>query len=322
MGGYFEIELKRGNGLYPHARAFNSARSALQALLSTCNVRRLFIPHYLCAVVPEAVQTIDVEVVRYELSETLELLHSVKLSDDDRLLYVDYFGLKTPYIQNVLAPHYGTRLIVDNSQALFSSPINDVATLYSPRKFVGVPDGGWLVNGPAQMNMPERGISTGRLTALLGRLADGPEPHYSAFLQAEKALGLEGLKSISTSTERLLESIDYHHIKTRRTENLSHLRSRLDRINRFSAWPTLPASAMCYPLLMASTTKATALREALLERNIYVPHYWQEVALAPTAPAMEKAWSARLLPLPIDQRYTLEDMDRLASIIHQAIETS
>jgi len=291
-------------------------------LLLACNVRRVFMPHYLCAVMPDAAKTVGVEVVRYSLSDTLELLQYPELDTDDRLLYVDYFGLKTAYLQNTLVPRYRTRLIVDNSQALFSLPVNDVATLYSPRKFVGVPDGGWLVNGPDPLSMPEQGTAEGRFQALLGRLVDEPQTHYSAFLKIEEALGLEGLKSMSKSTARLLDSIDYENIRTRRTENLTHLRNTLDSVNSFDTWPATPTPALCYPLLTNSLSSAIALREELLRQKVYVPGYWHEVAVDPTTPLVEKSWAERLLPLPIDQRYGLNDMDRLASIIHLAMGTS
>ena len=38
-------------------------------------------------------------------------------------------------------------VIIDNAQSLFAKPINGVYNVYSPRKFVGVPDGCYVV-GP------------------------------------------------------------------------------------------------------------------------------------------------------------------------------
>ncbi|HEY0289880.1 MAG TPA: hypothetical protein VGC62_23205 [Pseudomonas sp.] len=315
IGGYFEMELNRGNHPYPGAGAFNSARSAFQAVLLARKTRRVFLPHFICSVMTDAANAVDVEVTRYGLNDALELPEPPEVQFNEQLLYVDYFGLKRAYIQNTLALRYRDKLIVDNAQALFSLPVTGIATLYSPRKFVGVPDGGWLVNGPTNVERPSPGTSSHRLDALIGRLIDGPEAHYSAFQRTEEALGLEGLKGMSASTVRLLDSIDYTDIKTRRIENLRQLHGALHAINHFSAWPPVPIPALCYPLLLESADAAQALRHRLLANRIYVPSYWRELIDSQTTPALEKQLSERLLPLPIDQRYGQQDINRLAAVI-------
>ncbi|MNJ22582.1 hypothetical protein D3C77_169550 [compost metagenome] len=319
MGGYFELELSSGRQLYPHAKCYNSARSAFKSLLLQTQPTRVYLPYYICDVMQEVLQDTPIEILRYALSPSLELLELPKLSTGELLLYVDYFGLKSTYVEAVLAPYYGTRLIVDNSQALFSPPLPGIATLYSPRKFVGVADGGWLVNGPDPITLP-RSSSQQRFSALLGRLEDQPQPHYDAFQRAEHALRQEGVRAMSRSTERLLDSIDYPHVARRRIDNLSYLRTRLDRHNRFNEWPQAPVAALCYPLLVDSAETANRLREQLLAQHIYVPRYWVEVDLAEQAPTNERNWANCLLPLPIDQRYDITHMHRLLSIVITALE--
>lgn len=319
MGGYFELELPRGRALFPHAHAFNSARSAFQALLLARQVRRVHLPHYLCAVMHEAARSINVEVIAYGLNRDLELVQLPVLDADDALLAVDHFGLKTAYIRDTLAARYGEALIVDNSQALFSPPIDGVATLYSPRKFVGVPDGGWLVHGPAQIEQMTVGVSAGRCSALLGRLADGAEAHYADFQHIEEALGAEGRTGMSRVTTRLLDSIDYNAVKQQRQANFSQLHDALAAINLFSPVSAQPNAALCYPLLMADARSAHALRAALLQERVFVPCYWREVLESPTAPALERDLVARLLPLPIDQRNNPDDIARLAAIVLQHV---
>ncbi|MFJ4442812.1 hypothetical protein ACIPZ8_12030 [Pseudomonas sp. NPDC089422] len=315
IGGYFELELRSGQHPYPQAVAFNSARAAFRALVQARGLRRIYLPHYICAVLEHALQGLDIDVRRYALDAELGLAGLPDLAGDEGLLYVDYFGLKADYIRQVLAPHYGTQLIIDNSQALFSQPLPGIATLYSPRKFVGVADGGWLVNGPATLPAPPESASRERFAALLGRLEQAPEKHYGDYQENEAALAAQGVLAMSASTARVLDSIDYANVADRRRRNLMLLRERLDGRNRFTAWPADVPAALCYPLLLDSPAQATRLRQHLLQQAIFVPCYWRELIDNPTTPALERHLAECLLPLPMDQRYGDADMHRLADAV-------
>lgn len=315
IGGYFELELRSGQHPYPQAMAFNSARSAFRALVQARGLRRVYLPHYLCAVLEQALEGLAIDVRRYALDDELSLASLPDLAGDEGLLYVDYFGLKADYIRQVLVPHYATQLIIDNSQALFNPPLPGIATLYSPRKFVGVADGGWLVNGPGAMPAPPQSTSRSRFAALLGRLEQAPEKHYGEYQDNEAALAAQGVLAMSASTARVLDSIDYANVAARRRRNLTLLRERLDGHNRFAAWPAEQPGALCYPLLLDTPAQATRLRKHLLEQAIYVPCYWRELIDNPTTPALERHLAECLLPLPMDQRYGDADMHRLADAV-------
>lgn len=322
MGGYFEMELPQGRHPYPDACAFNSARSAFQALLRVRRVRRVHLPYFLCGVMPDAARSVGVEVVGYGLDEALELTRWIEPEAHDAVLYVDYFGLKTDYIRNTLATRYRHTLIVDNSQAMFAAPIEGLPTLYSPRKFVGVPDGGWLVNAPEGLESPAPGAYAGRFEALIGRLAAGPEAHYADFQAIEHALGNEGLAGMSAATSRLLDSIDYRQVQAQRQANFAQVHDALAGINRFAPALDPRSTPLCYPLLLEDAGSAGALRAALLQNRVFVPCYWREVLDNPNAPTLERELCARLLPLPIDQRYGPSQMARLAGIIHKVLRTA
>ncbi|MBJ9975447.1 hypothetical protein IAE35_04450 [Pseudomonas sp. S75] len=252
----------------------------------------------------------------------LELPQLPELDAGERLLYVNYFGLKDAYVEEVLAPHYGDRLIVDNSQALFSTPLPGIATLYSPRKFVGVADGGWLANPPDRLGTLPPSQSTHRFGALLGRLESSPEDHYLAFAEAEKALCLTPVSAMSNSTRRLLDSLDYTTIADRRKANFTYLREALDRYNQFEPGLTaVQAVALCYPLLLGSKAQTQHVRQALRTERIFIPCYWPEVADAAHSPDLERHLADCVLPLPVDQRYGHEHMQRLVDRVHWHMST-
>ena len=312
IGGYFELELRKGYCLYPHASGFNTARSALKALLSALGAQRLQLPYFICHAVPDAANAVGVDVARYALDSNLELKQLPDLQTGEHLLYVNYFGLKDRYIVEALAPHYGDRLIIDNSQALFSKPLANIKTLYSPRKFVGVPDGGWLANPPVgewQSLLPP---STSDFSALLGRLEGEPEAHYSTFQQVESALELAPVAAMSNSTQRVLDSLDYPWIIARRLANMAALSRALDARNALDILPGTPTAALCYPLLLDTPSQAHSLRKRLQNDRIFIPCYWQEVISDPQTPDFERHLASCLLPLPIDQRYDATHIDRLA----------
>ena len=58
-----------------------------------------------------------------------------------------------------------------------------------------------------------------------------------------------------------------------------------------------------------------ALRKDLAARNIFVPTYWKNVLEEMPESSAEYGFAADILPLPCDQRYTPEDMNRMADII-------
>ncbi|WP_296231586.1 hypothetical protein [Pseudomonas sp. UBA4617] len=322
IGGYFELELRQGYSLYPQALGFNSARSALKVLLRNIGARRLHLPHYICHAVPDAAHAAGADVARYAINLQLELEQLPELPPDELLLYVNYFGLKDRYISDVLAPHYRDRLVVDNSQGLFSAPLPDIKTLYSPRKFVGVPDGGWLANAPpGEWQLPQ-GQSTAHFGALLGRLEGAPEQHYAAFQNVETQLDHAPATAMSNSTRRVLDSLDYPAISARREANLALLQQSLGSRNQLDILPAMPTAALCYPLLLGTPAQAQAIRQRLLAERIFIPCYWQEVVGEPHSPNIERQLASCLLPLPIDQRYDATHMERLADRVSSFLATT
>jgi hypothetical protein len=319
IGGFFELEFNRGTTLYPQARGYNSARFALQALLQGSPIKRLHLPDYTCSTMHEAALRSGVEVVRYPVDAQLEPLELPTLQPDERLQYVNYFGLKDRYIRERLAPALGHALILDNAQSLFSAPLDGVATLYSPRKFVGVPDGGWLVNAPADLPVPEPGSTEGRTRALMGRLEGSPEPFYGTFVDVEHSIRDEGVKGMSALTARLLDGLDYPAIQQRRQANFATLRGRLDIINTYKDLDSV-GTPMIYPLLLADAEQADHVRRTLQQQRIYVATYWRELLEDPGLGAAARRWTECMLPLPIDQRYDAADMERVASAVFQATE--
>ena len=61
-------------------------------------------------------------------------------------------------------------------------------------------------------------------------------------------------------------------------------------------------------------TKGEQVRKALQAKKVYVPLLWPEAAAAEHDP-VGRAYARNILPLPVDQRYTPEDMERMLAIL-------
>ncbi|WP_263264353.1 hypothetical protein [Pseudomonas sp. RIT-PI-S] len=319
IGGYFGLEIPPGVSPYPTALGYNSARYAFQALLGTSNARRLYLPWYTCKTMVEAAHRSGIELRRYCLDERLEPVGLPALDADERLLYVNYFGYQGAFIRERLAPSLAGQLIADHAQALFCPPLDGVPTLYSPRKFVGVPDGGWLLNAPAIMPPLPPALSKDRFAALLGRLEDGPEPWYGSYVEVEQGIAAEGMRGMSVLTARLLEGVDYAGIAARRQANLAHLHRGLAGLNRYQVPVQAGLAPLCYPLLLADASQTERVRAQLAGQRIYLATYWRDVLEAKGGCEVGARWAQCMLPLPIDQRYGPAHMERLIAAVSQAL---
>ena len=71
-------------------------------------------------------------------------------------------------------------------------------------------------------------------------------------------------------------------------------------------------AALC--MIMALLPKGEQVRKALQAKKVYVPLLWPEAAAAEHDP-VGRAYARNILPLPVDQRYTPEDMERMLAIL-------
>jgi hypothetical protein len=311
IGGYFGLELgRRGDNPHAAARALNSATNCLLYFLLARRPARVHLPAYICGSMIEPLLQVDVEHRFYGIDADLEIAAPPALGDDELLLYVNYFGLKNSHCRS-LAARYGPALIVDNAQALFCPPPACAASLYSPRKFFGVSDGGYLHTEAALDVALERDVSYDAFRHLAGRIDVGAAEFYQDFRRAEQRLRGRPLRRMSALTEGILGSVDYVRAKQQRERNFLFLHAALGHSNLLRIDVAEVDGPMVYPYLSDDAT----LRQRLLARRIYVATYWDDVLQRDSASALEKRLAARLVPLPIDQRYGPAEMQVIVETV-------
>ncbi len=314
MGGFFGLELP-GFDNFPyreglHCAYVNSGRAAFEILLShlprpSC----VWVPHFICDTALQAPQRLGIPVRRYPCTEQLApLLPSVQ--EHEVVLLVNYFGLTGSRVA-AAAEQLPGQCIVDATTALFTPPLHGVPTFYSPRKFSGVADGGIACSPTELTHLPEHqytGCDTARV--LLERLEFGAAKALPASEQAELSLQVPPC-GMSRLSRKLLAGINFEAVATQRLQNYKTLHEALKGINRLEL-PDAPAYApMCYPLVCG----IPGMRDHLIDSGIALPIYWPEVIENCDAITVENKLARTLLPLPLDQRYKINDMKRLIELI-------
>lgn len=310
IGGYFELELPQKAEYHKAAIALNTGRNALEYILRVRGYKRVYLPYYSCEVLLEPFNKLGVEYCFYHINESLELEQPVSIKDDEALLYINYFGLKQDYVTSLCAT-YGEQLIVDNTQAFYAKPIKGIDTFYSCRKFFGVADGAYLYCSQSYDMELEQDQSWERMEYLLKRIDISPEAAYTDFRTQSELLKNNPIRRMSRLTTRIMSSIDYNGVAERRRNNFKQLDKALGDINGIKWNLADDAVPMVYPFL----TSDPNLRQRLIDNKIYVAQYWPNVLQNSDESSIEYTLTKRLFPLPIDQRYSAQDMARIIELI-------
>ena len=314
MGGFFGLELPEyGNFPYPESPCcawLSSGRAAFECLLRHMpRPERLWIPRFICDTVLQAAERLNIPVARYSCTAQLEPVLP-ESAPNDLVLLVNYFGLTGDAVAEAAAQRPG-QCIIDATTALYSPPLPGVPTFYSPRKFCGVADGGVAIApSPLQQLPQDTAVSSDTSLHLLERLEFGAAEALSSCELAEDMLSAPPCR-MSTLTRRLLRSIDFETAARRRLQNYATLHEALGTLNRLSLPATPLHAPMCYPLVSG----IPGLRDTLIDAGIALPLFWPEVIESTDATTTENRLARQLLPLPLDQRYCQNDMERLKTLI-------
>lgn len=312
-GGYIEFEHYNGSIYHDEAIALNCGRNALAYLCKAKHIQKLYIPYFLCESVANLCNKINVAYEGYHIGSNFEPIFDRKIESNEYLYLVNYYGqLSNEKIACWKAKY--KNLIVDNAQSYFQLPLKDTDTLYTCRKYFGVADGAFLYTDSRIDSELPIDESFDRMRFLLGRLECGANKFYSEYVANNKLFATEPMKKMSKLTQNILRGIDYHEIARQRQRNFMYLESRLRKYNELSLCP--PYGAFMYPLLVKD---GTAKRKLLQQNRIYVPTLWPNVLASCESTSLEYRYAADLLPLPIDQRYKLKDMEQIARCVESIL---
>ena len=339
IGGVFGLptpDLRAGLPAPPfahgHVRYFLSFRCAAMALCQALRPRAAWLPSYLCGVMADPFMRQGIAVKFYGVSHRLTLSSEDWIADvnpGDMVVAIHYFGFPNRTFPAARIKERGAFLVEDASQALFLPQVfpESSCILYSPRKFLGVPDGGILVSrddpGLDAIPLdapPEAWWKLAVAMALNRRDADltaAPENEWYRMFQEYEASYPVGLYGISELSRMLLEATDFDVIRSRRRANYLIL---LERLSAYAVYRELGDGVT--PLGFPVRTPA-ARRDAVLQRlyagRIYPPVHWRIAGAAPSEYRDSHELSRGMMTLICDQRYTRSDMERQAAAFEAAM---
>lgn len=316
-GGYLPLELPFEIGEFYRSSdtlkvlPVSSGRAGFYFAAIDSGAKKVYLPFFTCLDTETPFQRLGVEVVKYQIDEEF-LPINLGVEDDSVVLWTNYYGNASEKQIATVTNRY-KNLIIDNCHAFFSPPIASAYNIYSARKFFGVSDGGYLISGSLGALSVQEGFSFGHVEHLAKQIDVGTHGAYPEHLSNEVRLEAD-YSSMSKFTQRVLGSVNYDQVFRRRRSNFILLHSLLSEENDF---PINLASEthMYYPFKNASPN----LREKLIEQRIYTPYWWRHVLGEVPENSVEEVFSRETVLLPIDQRYSDQDMKQISQIVKSAL---
>ncbi len=314
IGGYIEYEYYHGKEYHSDAIHLNCARNCLAYLIKVNNIKKLFIPYFLCSSVAEVCHKYNVEIEYYHIDEKFHPIIPAADFSKDWFYLVNYYGQLT----NKQIINYSKiikNLIVDNVQAFFQLPVRHIPTIYTCRKFFGVTDGAYLYSDKCLNEELETDVSFERMQFLFGRLERSASEFYGLYSENNKLFKTEDIKKMSLLTNNLMKSFEYKRIKDIRKRNFNFFEKQFRDINKLIIKSN--EGVFAYPLLVDNGEE---IRKKLQKEKIYIPTLWPDVFDVCSELDLEYNFAKNILPLPIDQRYNDTDMCFLIKKIYEELD--
>lgn len=307
IGGYFELDRFSGRLYHENLLALNNGRNALLYLLKARRIQKLYIPFFLCDSVSDLCTRYGFQFQYYPIGSDFLPAFTGTLNQGEYLYIVNYFGQISNEMLKEQKKTYGN-IIFDNIHAFFQRPLEGVDTIYSCRKFFGVPDGGYLATDAVLEEPLPQDVSGDRMKHILGRFEGCASDYYGDFKANDHSFRDIPLRRMSELTQNLLRAVDYDRVREKRNENYSRLAAALGKENRLKL--RAPDGPYCYPFYCEN---GMALKRRLAAEKIYVATLWPNVL--ELEGTLEKDYAENILPLPCDQRYEEQDMERIVEAI-------
>lgn len=306
IGGYFGLEIKDCAEYHNNAVRLNTARNCLRYLIRLYGIKEIYVPGYTCPVIWDAIDAEGCKMKYYSIG--YDFMPTESLPTKSYILYTNYFGICSENIK-ILSEQYPF-LIIDNSQSFYSGKMG-LASFNSARKFFGVSDGAYLFTNEIIDEHFDKDISLGRVNHLLARSELGAQAGYEFFKENERGLGNEEIKFMSHLTFLILKSIDYKYVAQTRRDNFFALHKALRNLNQWNGSIVENDIPMIYPFVY----KSPGLRQKLISRQIFIASYWK----GQRDEKVGRCFEDYLFPLPIDQRYNLDDMSHIINTLKNVL---
>ena len=336
LGSDFHLMSETGSGLLPWATRphslWGSGRDAIRALFDWGREehgwRSLLVPSYFCQEVVGSIAR-SVPVRSYPWGP-LTGPYIVSSRVRDVVLVPALFGAR-PSV-SVDGP---AMTIEDHSHDLLAPWVKESRADYaiaSLRKTLPLPDGG-VIWSPKDRSVPSEEPLTGqhassallRLSAmilkrdyLLGEMVAKPA-FRDMSVAGERTIASGPPSGISAFSRERLHTVPAQEWRARRARNLEVLRARLRSVDAFEILD-IPFALM---LLFSHAEERDRVRKRLIDMDVYPSVLWSlDDPAVEGIPDEHIDLSHRILAIACDQRYSVTDMERVASVVERAVATT
>ncbi len=338
VGGVFALEAEPFEGarattprfLDPRNQYFCNATSALAELLGRLTPGSVWLPSYCCIALFLAAEAARVPIRIYGIGGDLswdETDWIDQVRPGDAVVIIDYFGRRQKPAQLEALRARGAWVIEDATQAMLNDQVGEAAdfTIFSPRKFLGVPDGGILASSAALQIEPfalEAAPAEWWLTAFnatLGRRDfdrfGGERRWFDLFQQAERTAPIGPFAMSGLSRVLLSTCFDYAALRKRRQDNYDRLEEALGDL---AVMPPRDEGEvpMAFPIRVM---ERSAVLKSLFSQQIFSPVHWPLEGFIPHDFADSHRLSREIISLHCDHRYGEADMRRIVEAVRAGL---
>ncbi len=317
MGSFLELQFSKGLEFYKGEKniaRLNTGRAAIWHAFRVLDCDCIWLPYYQCDSVRDFLTKKSVSIKYYHIDKHFNPI-DLKPNDKDAVLLVNYYGVMSSSRMENIAKLY-KNVVIDNSQAFFCRPIDNCMNVYSCRKFVGVPDGAYVIGKNAEKFADDykQCFSSDTALFMLQRIEYGCEGKaYQSRQINEHRIDVEDCMKMSKLTRTILDGTDYNYIKQKRRENFLIAQNHLGCLNRLNAIEyyddeTVP---MVYPLLIENENLLDKLQRA----KHFQGHWWSYICAEIPSECVEHWISRYMVPITIDQRYGNDELNSLCTIV-------
>lgn len=303
--------------------------------------KRCLMPAYMCDSVFLPFLHRGWELVFYSVDRELETageeIFRLALETDPGLIFVHpYYGTDTCRglrRQFSALRRNGVMVMEDVTQAYYLQESGKDADFIvgSLRKWYAVPDGGFLASDlplAEEVLLDGEGYAQERLAPLVQKWEylqekelpeEERQKRREAFYTRNRALETEldryeGVRRISQLSAHLLSQVDEEAARQRRAENYSYLYDKINGMKRL--WPILMKGEKAPLYFPVYVKERSALQQFLGKHGIYAPVLWPVGELNREEFRGDEAYIyEHMLALPIDQRYSLDQMEEIVQTL-------
>jgi len=322
----------------------STGRSATRLVLQTIEERNpkckkvALLPPFTCHTVfePFVASGYEIHTLPMNMDLSIDAENVVRYQaryNADVVLVHRYYGFDTlPGFNQVVQSlqKKGVVVIEDCTQCIYSSFAISEAdyVVASIRKWCGVPDGGFAICKEGKLSFKpdktdEEMVEAKRIASELKYQflfeGKGDKPSFKAkYREGETLLdNQDDFYAIGELSANIQAELNVEQLKKKRRENYKVLLEGILNLKGINVvFSTLPDDVvpLYFPILVDDREH---IQDLLADNDIYAPVVWPKADNCPAIDDVAEIIYKKILCIPIDQRYDVEDMQRIVSEINR-----